>query len=427
MNDLAYDETFSCVQCGYCLPVCPTFVTMGKETHSPRGRINLVKMAAEGKITYEQLREPIELCLGCRACEVVCPTNVQYGKILDAAKIALKKEEKEQRTKRVSLFREFVFAKAIRSKTALSMFSSSLAFYQKTGVQKVAEKTRALNLLPKHLKTFAEALPAVEGPFARRKRSNENTIKEPMYKIGFFTGCLMDVMFSRINTLSIKLLEATGCDVKIIQDEACCGALHQHNGEVDAAKQLAKQNIMSFEQHDFDYIVNSIGGCGAMLHEYERLFTNDHNWRKRAKDFSKKVIDISILLQKVPLTFTKQLEKTVTYQPSCHLTNVQNVADEPINLLQAIPGLTYKELPQNDFCCGSAGDYNLAHFEESMDILDHKMEHVQTMTPLPEIIVTSNPGCHLQMRIGVEREGLTTKTTVVHLVELLAEACEISI
>src|SRR5690625_1129511 len=427
MNNLAYDETFSCVQCGYCLPVCPTFVAMGKETHSPRGRINLVKMAAEGKITYEQLREPIELCLGCRACEVVCPTNVQYGKILDAAKIALKNEEKEQRTKRASLFREFVFAKAVQSKTALNIFRSSLAFYQKTGIRKVAEKTRALNLLPKHLKTFAEALPTVEGPFARRKRINDDTIKEPMYKIGFFTGCLMDMMFSNINTLSIKLLEASGCEVTVIKDEVCCGALHQHNGEVNVAKPLAKQNIAAFEQHDFDYIVNSIGGCGAMLHEYEQLFTNDRKWRERAHKFSKKVIDISVLLQKVPLTFKKPIEKTVTYQPSCHLTNVQNVANEPIHLLRSIPGLTYKELPQSHLCCGSAGDYNLAHFEQSMDILDHKMEHVQTMTPLPDIIVTSNPGCHLQMKIGVERESLTENTTVVHLVELLAEACAISI
>src|SRR5690625_3639210 len=151
MNNLAYDETFSCVQCGYCLPVCPTFVTMGKETHSQRGRINLVKMAVEGKITYEQLREPIELCLGCRACEVVCPTNVQYGKILDAAKIALKNEEKDRRTKRASLFREFVFAKAVQSKTALNMFRSSLAFYEKTGIRKVEEKTRDHNIVTKQL------------------------------------------------------------------------------------------------------------------------------------------------------------------------------------------------------------------------------------------------------------------------------------
>src|SRR5690625_302522 len=166
---LAYEETFDCVQCGYCLPACPTYVTMGRETHSPRGRINLVKMAAEGEISYNDLEGSINLCLGCRACEVVCPTNVQYGRILESAKEAIQ-EEKKQVSKRAKLFQEFIFDKAIPNRRIGNSAGAGLAFYQKSGFQKVARKTGALNILPENLASFEKILPATEGLLKRNKR-----------------------------------------------------------------------------------------------------------------------------------------------------------------------------------------------------------------------------------------------------------------
>lgn len=422
---LAYEETFDCVQCGYCLPACPTYVSMGSEAQSPRGRINLVKMAAEGKITYSELEGPMSLCLGCRACEVVCPTSVQYGKILDSALAVITEQKKKEALKRAT-FQEFVFGKVIPSKTMLKVGSAGLAMYQKTGLQKIAQKTKVLNILPENLRTFEKALPDVEGPMKRRKRKhNYPSSIEPNFRIGFFTGCVMDAMFSSINTLSIKLLQAAGCEVTVIKEQTCCGALQHHSGETDVTKRLAKQNIEAFEHHEFDYIVNSIGGCGAMLVEYDRLFAGDHTWEERAKIFANKNVDISVILSELTLPFNKEMGRVATYQPSCHLSNVQKRVNEPLQLIKSIPGLQFVELPDHDMCCGSAGIYNVIHFKESMEILDEKMTHVKKVAPIPNTIITTNPGCHLQMKVGVEREGLTDHIEVVHLVELLAEACDI--
>ncbi len=423
---LAYEETFDCVQCGYCLPACPTYVSMGSEAQSPRGRINLVKMAAEGKITYSELEGPIDLCLGCRACEVVCPTNVQYGRILDSAKEVLQAEKKKTMPKHVKLFQDFMFKKSFPSSKILSVGSAGLAFYQKTGLQTLARKTKMINILPEKLRTFERAMPKVEGPMKRRNRAKQyEPTKQPKLHIGFFVGCIMDVMFSEINTLSMKLLEAAGCEVTVIKEQTCCGALQHHSGETDTTKRLAKQNIEAFEKHNFDYVVNSIGGCGAMLVEYDILLENEPDWAERAKAFAAKNVDISVILSKFDLPFTKEIHQKVTYQPSCHLSNVQRKVEEPLKLIHSIPGIDFVPLPEAHMCCGSAGTYNIEHYDASMKILDNKMDNVKEIEP--DIIITTNPGCHLQMKVGVERTGDEERTQVVHLVQLLAEACEIQL
>lgn len=424
MAELAYEETFDCVQCGYCLPACPTYLTMGKETHSPRGRINLVKMAAEGHISYSELEGPINLCLGCRACEVVCPTNVQYGKILESAKEVIRENKRETKTitKRAKLFQEFVFDKAMPNKKILSTAGTGLALYQKSGLQKVARKTKAVNILPENLRTFEKILPTVEGPTQRKKRAEHYPAElKPAFRIGFFTGCIMDTMFSSINTQSIKLLQRAGCEVTVIKEQTCCGAMQNHSGETEITKKLAKENIAAFEKYEFDYIVNSIGGCGAQLVEYDHLLEHDPEWVDRAKQFAQRNVDISVILGQLRLPFEKKMNKVVTYQPSCHMSNVQKRVNEPLELLKSVPGITYLELPNKNMCCGSAGIYNIVNYEESMDVLDEKMKHVEKVSP--EVVVTTNPGCHLQMKVGVEREGLSERIEVVHIVELLAEAC----
>lgn len=427
MTELAYKETLSCVQCGYCLPTCPTYITFKKETHSPRGRINLVKMAAEGKITYDDMTEAIDLCLGCRACETACPTNVQYGKILESAIEVLAKHKDEQLKSRVKAMKSLLFNQVVPNKQIRKVLGTGLAFYQKTGLQKAAQKTGVLHVLPENLHAFETILPNVEGPMKRAKRENfyEAATPEATLKVGFFVGCIMDTMFSSINTLSMKLLQQAGCQVTVIKEQGCCGALHQHSGMTDKTRELAKRNIEAFECWGFDYIVNSIGGCGAMLGEYPQLLADSPEWVERAERFSANSVDISVILSQLSLPFTKSLPYKVTYQPSCHMTNVQKRVNEPIHMIQSIPGIDFIPLPEAHMCCGSAGIYNIIRYKHSMKILDEKMKHVEALTQRPNIIVTTNPGCHLQMKLGVEREGLSQEIRVVHLVELLAEACGI--
>ncbi|MBU8905597.1 (Fe-S)-binding protein [Desertibacillus haloalkaliphilus] len=207
----------------------------------------------------------------------------------------------------------------------------------------------------------------------------------------------------------------------IIPDQQnCCGALHAHSGEKAAAKELAKKNLLAFEQAEVDYIISNAGGCGALLTEYEHLLADEPKWHERAKVFARKVKDITVDLAEVGLPKMKLPNQTVTYQDSCHLRNVMGTSIEPRQLLKNIEGVTFNEMNEADRCCGSTGAYNIIQPEMSMQILDHKMKHAQATNA--QTIVTANPGCLLQMRAGIEREGLTDTARAVHIVDLLAEA-----
>ncbi len=425
VENLAYNETFSCIQCGYCLPACPTYKTMKKETHTPRGRINLVKMAAEGKIPIEKLMEPIDLCLGCRACERVCPTNVQYGTILESAKEVLQRNKTKSMPYMDKAVKNLLYKQLFPKKQNLTMASHLLWFYQKSRIKSAVHSTKLINLLPENLAAFDRVIPEMPSPALRNQRLQ--TLKpngEVKYRVAFFTGCVMDAVFHTINELSLKLLKKGGCEVTIIPEQTCCGALHSHSGETEMARELAKKNIAAFEDESFDFLVNNAGGCGAMLNEYGHLLKDEPEWRERAQKFAEKSIDISVLLSKLELPLKKEINKTVTYQPSCHMKNVQKVEKEPLALINSIKGLSLKRMVNEDMCCGSAGIYNIVNYQESMKILDEKMIDVKKTEP--HLIVTTNPGCLLQMKLGNERENLNGQTKAIHLVELLAESCGIS-
>ncbi len=426
MNELKkmlhYDETFSCVQCGYCLPACPTYQVLEKESASPRGRIALVKAAAEGKIDVaEDLTSPIDLCLGCRACEAVCPTGVPYGAILEGAKETIQKNKQEKPL--VKGIKRMLFQGVFPYPRRLKVFTSLVWIYQKTGMRKAVRLLRIPDRLPYHLGEFERVLPDAPSPssFLRKRRSGQHE-ERTKAKVAFFAGCIMDSLFHEINRKSIELLEAVGCEIVIPQTQSCCGALHAHAGELEQAKVLAKRNIEAFEAMGADWIVNNAGGCGAMLNEYDHLLADEPEWADRAKTFVAKSRDITVILAQLgPLPFRKEIPSLVTYQDSCHLRNVQKVVSQPRELLRSIPGVQYTELPGAEGCCGSAGIYSLLQYETSMKVLDQKMEAVQTINPA--IVVTSNPGCHLQMRMGIQRASLDSRMKAVHIVELLHEAC----
>lgn len=421
-NQLAYEETFSCVQCGYCLPACPTYLAFGKESHSPRGRIQLVKLAAEGKIEIKDLEKPIDLCLGCRACETVCPTNVEYGKILDSVIDVLGEYRRKNRSLVEKAVRNLVFRKALPDKRVLKLIGTGLRLYQTTKADKAVRKTGVIGKVSASLATMEQITPKVEKPRVRNHFYEQAAVTSKV-KVAFFTGCIMDTFFARINDLSMKLLEEAGYEVLFLKEQTCCGALHQHSAEKKTAIELAKKNIETFEKLDCDFIVNAIGGCGAALVEYHHLFAKDDPWHERAKNFAAKNKDISYILSRVELPIRKSIPMRATYQPSCHLTNVQKVVNEPLELIKKIPGLEFAALKNQNLCCGSAGIYNIIHHEESMKVLDMKMKTVSEVKP--HLIITTNPGCHLQMILGVKREGLESKVSVKHIVEVLAEACEI--
>ncbi|PKR83922.1 (Fe-S)-binding protein [Heyndrickxia camelliae] len=418
------DELLNCMRCGFCLPTCPTYIESGfQEIHSPRGRIALMKAVKDGIIEPdEDVERSLSLCLGCRACEPVCPSGVKYGHLLEEARDIIHQNKKHSIP--VQSIRKAVFEGLFPHQNRMQTVTGLLGFYQRSGLQKMTRKIGFMKLFPESMATMEKVLPKV--PTIKEMKNRPEYLPAHGVKttrVAFFSGCLMDTMFLATNKATIKLLQLAGCEIVIPKSQACCGALHGHSGEKTKAIEMAKRNIEAFENINADYIITNAGGCGAFLIDYDHLLKDDPQWEKRAIAFKNKLKDITQILvdlefhRKVPLRLS---HRVVTYQDSCHLRNVMKTSDAPRTLLKAIKGVEYREMNNADSCCGSAGIYNIVESEMSMKILDSKMKNAKATNATT--IVTANPGCLLQMKLGIEREGLSSKVEAVHIVDLLAEA-----
>lgn len=418
------DELLNCMRCGFCLPTCPTYIESGyQESHSPRGRIALMKAVVDGLIEPdEDFERSLDLCLGCRACEPVCPSGVNYGHLLEEARDIVNQNKKFSMPVRV--VRKAVFKGLFPHQNRMRGLTGLIGFYQRSGLQKVARGTGVMKLFPESLATMEKVLPKVPTMKEMKNRPEHlEAIGTKTHKVAFFSGCLMDTMFLETNNATMKLLQLAGCEIVIPKEQACCGALHGHSGEKEDAKALARRNIKAFEDTGVDFIITNAGGCGAFLVDYDHLLKDEPEWKDRAKAFTDKIKDISQILvevgfhEKVKLELPQQI---ITYQDSCHLRNVMKTASAPRTLLQSIKGIEYREMQNADRCCGSAGIYNIVESEMSMQLLDSKM--VQAKATHATTIVTANPGCLLQMKLGIEREGLSSSMRGIHIVDLLVEA-----
>ncbi|WP_059105719.1 (Fe-S)-binding protein [Shouchella shacheensis] len=404
-----------CVHCGMCLEACPTYEETGQEQHSPRGRVHLIKSVAEGKLEVnEAFSDPVFACLDCRACETACPADVEVGGLIEEARGQIRQAMPLTGWKKVvsGFFLRGLFPYYNR----LHALGGLLKVYQKSGAQALVRKTGLLNVMPPHLAAMEAVMPAVQTP-VRKKYKNKAVIKaepETKHTVSFLTGCVMDVMFSDINDATIRVLARNGNDVTIPDKQTCCGALHVHAGDREMGRKLAKENIEAFEETD-TIIVNA-AGCGCMLKEYTELFREvDTEWKERAEAFAEKVEDVSKYLYDTGYEKPKAaLNTRITYHDACHLAHGQGVTKEPRDLLLDIPGVEMIRMPNADRCCGSAGIYNITNPEMADAVLKSKMEHVPEDV---EMISMGNPGCMLQMAMGVEKYGRSQQ--IVHTVQLL--------
>lgn len=425
-DKLDYEELLGCMRCGFCLPTCPTYIRSKDETASPRGRIAIIKGVVDGLIEPDDgVEKTVNECLGCLACEPACPAGVRYSVLLEDARAAITAHKRAtgQMDTRERVIRKVVFDGLFMNKAHMETVTGFLRFYQQSGVQTLTRKLHILDWFPDQLQKMEAILPPVPPKATRKRRPKQlPATGQQTARVAFFNGCLMDTMFYETNANTMRLLQAAGCDIVIPNTQQCCGALHGHAGEQAGAVRLAKQNIEAFEALDVDYIITNAGGCGAFLLGYDHLLKHDPIWEARAERFKAKVKDFAHVLvevdflDRVTLTLPAQL---VTYQDSCHLRNVQQGALAPRLLLQAIQGPTYVEQRHADHCCGSAGVYNVLQPTIANDILEMKMGHVRDTSA--QSIVTSNPGCHLQMQLGIQEYG-TDSMRAVHLADLLAEA-----
>jgi glycolate oxidase iron-sulfur subunit len=237
--------------------------------------------------------------------------------------------------------------------------------------------------------------------------------------VAFFAGCVAQVTFSELNRATIRVLQANGLEVVVPTAQACCGALAAHAGVRDIARDLARRNFDAFLAEDFDAIITNAAGCGSTLKEYTHLFPEDDTAQARARQFTAKMRDVTEFLVDLGISAPLHpLPLRVTYQDSCHLVHGQKIREAPRQLLRAIPGIEFVEMPLSDQCCGSAGVYNVTETHASLEILDRKMECVKQTKA--GVIATANPGCILQLRAGVAIHK--TGQEVLHVVELVDRA-----
>jgi glycolate oxidase iron-sulfur subunit len=405
-----------CVHCGLCLNACPTYRELGLEMDSPRGRVYQMVKVAEGAPLTESYIEHIELCLACRACETACPSGVQYGRLVEAARAQI--EQTVRRGPLAELARWVVFENLLPSRANLRLAAGLLWIYQNLGLQKLARTTGLLRLFGK-LGRLEDLAPPAELPtFFRHYGKVFPAEGLRRYRVALLGGCIANVSFARLNEATVRVLQKNGCEVDVPEGQTCCGALHLHSGLPEQARALARRNLDALLDGGYDAIITNAAGCGSTLKEYHELLAHDAKYADKARRFVTLLKDVTEFLASIEQKPMGEWMGAVTYQDSCHLAHGQKVKAAPRKLLRAVPGLELKEMIGADLCCGSAGIYNVVQNEMSMAVLDRKMESVNRTGA--STIVTANPGCMLQLRVGVRRSGSGQR--VLHVVEVLDEA-----
>lgn len=411
---LLIPELDKCIQCGFCLPACPTYRMLGVETESPRGRIHLIEAAAQGRVPLDaRLEEHMYVCLGCRACETACPAGVHFGTIIEAGRAEVGPTG-SLLARRVTLA---VLRHLMPYPGRLRAAAGLLRLYQRSGAGRLL---RRLHLMPKRLGEMEALLPAVpDGAFAPEQEVFP-AIGPRRARVGVLAGCAMSVLFPGSNDATVRVLRRNGCEVVVPREQTCCGALNIHNGERAAAQAMARRNIEGFLSAGVDAVIINAAGCGVASKEYPVLFRDDDpGYVPRAEAFSSLCRDATEFLAELGLAGALgEIRARATYQDPCHLAHGQGIRRQPRELLRKIPGLELVEMDGADHCCGSAGIYNIVQPGYSRQILEEKMRAV--LRTGADLLVAPNPGCLLQLAAGIRAQGIPMEAC--HVVDLLDRA-----
>ena len=414
---IPYERFLDCVHCGLCTAACPTYVELGDENDSPRGRIYLMRAVVDGRISLgPAVRRHLERCLDCRACETACPSGVQYGRLIEPFRVAMEQALPEHERASNSwfhrrlLFGTFPYPQRLRRQMVLARWLRRL------GVFGLLRLTGLMRLLPQEMQQLVDMLPPEvprtlplppEAPALGRRRA----------RVALFTGCVAQVMFPHVHWATVRVLQHNGCDVVIPQNQVCCGAIHYHGGQSEPARELADRNLEAFSSLDVDAVVVNVAGCGSMLKEY------GHHWddekQPQREQLAAKVKDICEFLDHLGLEPPRhEVRMKVTYHDACHLAHAQQVRAAPRRLLAQVPGLEVVPLAESDMCCGAAGTYNLTEVEMATRLARRKLRNI--LATGAEAVVSANAGCTLQIAREARRLGHALE--VLHPVELLDRA-----
>ena len=419
LHGLSVDGVNQCVHCGLCLAYCPTFSELGTEMDSPRGRIFTIKSLAEGRMSLtDSVAKHLLLCLDCRACETVCPAGVPYGRLIEAAKVEIERQQPGALPRR--LFRWLNFGLLLGHPRLLPLAAAGARLYQTSGLQRLVRRSGLVKLLPGTLPAWEALLPSVPSKAERTPPPRTTLADGPRRaRVAMLTGCIQAVVFGAHNRATARVLARNGCDVRVPEGQRCCGALNAHGGDHARALAMARQTIDAFEAVAADFVIVNTSGCGAHMKAYGHLLADDPAYAERAKRFAATVRDLAEFLAPEPLRGPLQpVTMTCTYHDPCHVVHGQKIKSEPRRLLAQIPGLRLVELPESDWCFGSAGIYNLTQPEMATRLLHRKVGHV--LETSAEAVVTANPGCILQIQAGLGAHQSPVR--VLHLVEILDRA-----
>ncbi len=392
------EDLATCISCGLCLNDCPTYRVLGDEADSPRGRIQLVRtLVATDAAPDDGVVDHLEACLVCRACETACPSGVPFGRIMEGAREVV--QERRPRGGVGALLRRNGLA-TIANAGRLAAATRIADLYVRSPLRGAVSR-----LAPRSLAWASSLAPRREGaPYRVAERADADTC--------FFAGCVMREAFGDTERATVRVLERGGRRISAPVEQRCCGALHAHSGDGDGARELARLNIDAFSGSDAPVVVNA-AGCGAHLKAYGELLADDPAWRDRARSFAGRVRDASEVAAPSPARTRRPLR--VVYQDACHLAHGQKIRSQPRALLRAIDGVTLVEIADAERCCGSAGIYNLTHPAIAAELQRQKVDRI--LAARPDVVVSANPGCMLQVAAGLETAG--SRLPVVHLMRFL--------
>ncbi|MGH7944696.1 MAG: glycolate oxidase subunit GlcF [Opitutaceae bacterium] len=394
----------ACVHCGFCLAACPTYLELGQEMDSPRGRIVLMKQVLEGTLPAAAAQVHIDRCLGCLACEPACPSGVRYRDLISPYRVQV--QEKLPRT-RVERLRRWLAAKTIPFPKRFRLALQGAKIGRALGVLVPKAVRPMLTLAPRKIPP-AVSLAAVS-PARGELRG----------RVALLAGCAQQVLEPDINVATIDVLTRNGIEVVVPPEQGCCGGLAWHTGDLPAAQEFARRNLAAFPA-DVDAILTNAAGCGSALHEYHLVLRGTAD-EERAEAFRKRVVDVSVFLARIglrekPAGWTTT--RLIAYHDACHLANAQNVRAEPRALLRAIPGVEVREIANPHLCCGSAGTYNLDQPAIASSLGSQKAQ--AALATGAAIVATGNIGCLTQVRTHLEKLGSSVR--VRHTMQVLRDA-----
>ncbi|MBB3810158.1 glycolate oxidase subunit GlcF [Pseudochelatococcus contaminans] len=400
----------TCVHCGFCTATCPTYLLLGDEADSPRGRIYMIKdMLESGKPATEAVVKHVDRCLSCLSCMTTCPSGVNYMHLVDHARAHIEATWRRPWADRLARtliahvlpYRER-FRFAVRAAALARPFSRVIARVPGVGKRLGA----MLALTPTHLPP-AEAAGRRVIPAHGQRRG----------RVALLGGCAQPVLDPGINAATIRLLTRNGIEV-VLAGEGCCGALVHHMGREDQSHVLARATIDTWTREidgeGLDAIIITASGCGTTIKDYGFMFRDDAAWAEKAARVSALARDITEYLGSLNLDFSAANKATVAYHSACSMQHGQQIREEPKLLLKAA-GFKVKDVPEGHICCGSAGTYNMLQPEISARLRDRKVENIARTRP--DIVVTGNIGCITQIRQGMALSGAATP--VLHTIELL--------